>query len=96
MGFKAEAQWKQFEVSGITPVQSNSGIILSPNPAKDVLKINGTNTQSSAVIYTIEGKQIQTINNTNNEINISQLTKGIYFIKINTGNVSKSFKFIKN
>jgi len=94
-GLKVEAQWKQFEVSGITPVQSNTSITLSPNPAKDVLKINGTAAQSSAEIYTIEGKQIQIINNTNNEINISQLNKGIYFIKINTGNVSKSLKFIK-
>jgi len=92
---KVEAQWKQFEVSGITLVQSNTSITISPNPAKDVLKINGTNAQSSAVIYTIEGKQIQSINNTNNEIDISQLTKGIYFIKINTGNAVQSLKFIK-
>ena len=49
-------------------------------------------------IYTINGKQINSILTSNNQINlidISSLAKGTYLLKIDNDSGSKTFKFIK-
>lgn len=88
-------------VSGINQNLSNSSfendndIFVYPNPAKSIL--NFTNPQnfdfSSIAIYDIAGKEYK-IKTSNNQIDISSLQAGVYFVKFIAGEQSKVKKFI--
>ena len=59
-----------------------------PNPVKDILKIsNKENIEiSSIIVYNTLGQQVLSFVNTSNNlsaIDVSKLTKGLHFIKIN-------------
>jgi hypothetical protein len=58
--------------------------------------IKGITAYSIARIYSIDGNLVKTIEPTNNLINVSGLTKGIYFIKINVEQSVITKLFIKN
>jgi hypothetical protein len=69
-------------------------ITIYPNPSVDVLRIENAPEQNTSLsIYSINGTKIlQTeISGTDNEINVSHLKTGMYFLKIN----SQTLKFIK-
>ena len=75
---------------------NNFNFNIYPNPAKNNLQIRINNdqlTSNSIIIYNVYGKLVkqQNIKNTDINIDISDLSKGVYFIKLN--NISK--KFIK-
>ncbi len=59
------------------------GIDLYPNPANNYLKISSNTLINSLSIIDLLGKNVFTIDNVlNEEINISELNAGIYFVKI--------------
>ena len=73
-------------------------IKIYPNPATNRLTILGINSEeiSSINIYSVTGKLIKaTMPNAINEINISSINNGIYFIEINSNNGKTIKKFIK-
>ena len=53
-----------------------------PNPSSDKIYITGLNTKSEIKFFTITGKLIKSLE-TQNEINISDLPKGVYIIELN-------------
>ncbi len=65
-------------------LKNNFSIFPNPNIGSFIVKIDGFNDNTSLEITTIEGKltQLYTINATNNEFKITNLSKGIYFCKI--------------
>ena len=69
-------------------------ISIYPNPASDKLHIDGLVVQD-VVIYSIDGKEVLKISN-QNSIDVSSLSKGVYFIKVSDGVNSSTKKFIKN
>lgn len=69
----------------------NELIELFPNPASDLIKIKGTIISNSFEIYNILGNVVLK-GITEKEIDISNLKKGIYFIKLEKG---KTLKFLK-
>tara|TARA_B110000259_G_C13938688_1_gene371897 strand:- start:148 stop:1041 length:894 start_codon:yes stop_codon:yes gene_type:complete len=64
-----------------------------PNPTKDYLNIDCSSLESVSV-YNILGKEL--IKDNSNRINVSLLSKGVYFIKVSDGINSSTKKFIKN
>ena len=68
--------------------------VLSPNPANDKLTIDGVS-DYDAKIYNNLGQFVMETTNTNT-IDVSTLSKGIYFIKVSDGINSSTKKFIKN
>ena len=92
---------KMQDASGVETINSVSKISISPNPACNTITISNIAewaSNTTVTIFDLQGKQImqkQFTANQTPELNISSLQKGIYFVKINTGNVSKSLKFIK-
>ncbi len=64
-----------------------------PNPAKDMINILAEKLVTSVEIYDYLGRLIKTENT--NKINVSQLAKGNYLIKIKTGDQEIVEKFIK-
>ena len=84
------------------PPQNLFNFSVYPNPAKDVfkVKINRTETLSTDAhlsVYNIKGQQILTREIFLNETEIKMpdaLSNGIYFIRIQNGEVSKTGKFL--
>lgn len=72
-----------------------------PNPATDVLNLNianGNNTNYYISIFDVTGKKLKSIQNSTSDIfqiNISDLNRGIYFVKFETSNGTFLKKFIK-
>ena len=68
--------------------------VLSPNPANNKLTIDGVS-DYDAKIFNNLGQFVMETTNTNT-IDVSTLSKGIYFIKVSDGINSSTKKFIKN
>lgn len=71
-------------------INTENNILLYPNPAQNKLKLIGINSGDYYEIFDNNGLKVKA-GNYQNEINISELISGIYFIKINN---KKAMKFI--
>lgn len=77
-------------------------VSLYPNPTSTVLNVNipnGLGTPKNIGIYNTVGQLVKTFNEFSNSgvtINISSLPIGVYIVKIEDDNYSKSLQFIKN
>jgi hypothetical protein len=80
-----------------TPEFSASRVKVYPNPANDFINIESNDTEISEVaLYDILGKQLLSQNElANNRLDISNLTKGVYFMKISANGNSITKKIIK-
>jgi hypothetical protein len=65
---------------------------------KDILSISSPNEITNVSIYNIQGQEILTKNINVNESNIdvSKLSSGIYIVKVNSKDLVKTLKVIKN
>ena len=75
--------------------QKLTNISIYPNPLKDKLFIQGLSEVSEISIYDVLGKLVLA-KTTSSEIEVSNLKKGIYTIKIVTEQKETVQKFIKN
>jgi len=67
--------------------------LIYPNPTSKVLKISNLNSYEEYKIFDISGKEISNGNISNNEnINIENLTNGVYFLKFKSGATKKFIK----
>lgn len=68
-----------------------------PNPVKDNLKITSTNQEISTIkLFDIQGRIIKNINSINSvefDLNVSNLTSGVYFISVNNNFKEKVIKY---
>jgi hypothetical protein len=80
----AEAVSVTVEVLSVDEIDANR-ISIYPNPASDVIYVDVDET-FNAVIYNYQGQMIKNVNVDNGQINVSELTSGIYFLEIRTGN----------
>lgn len=76
-----------------------SKISVYPNPAKEVLRVQTSESLSSATIYSIDGRKVSTTNKLDKgttTINTSNLSKGVYLINfIATSGANLTQQFIK-
>ncbi|WP_397362870.1 T9SS type A sorting domain-containing protein [Olleya sp. R77988] len=77
---------------------SNS-FVLYPNPASDILMIEAKQSIKSVSIYDINGRLINSVSLDNSkfkhQLNVSQLSLGLYFIEIESKSSKSVKKFIK-
>ena len=66
-----------------------------PNPTDNYLFIGGNKTPESISIYNLLGKKVMFKRNTD-KIKVSELSKGVYIIRISDGIGQTNRKFIKN
>jgi uncharacterized delta-60 repeat protein len=70
-----------------------------PNPAKDILRIEGLNKNANTIISVVDlnGKVVtkNTISNSACSLNVKQLLPGTYFVKIESEHKSTTLKFVK-
>jgi hypothetical protein len=89
-----------FKTLGTSDFDFSNYFSVYPNPVNDILNIglkNSIEVQSIAV-YDILGQLVIAVPNTQTvaKIDVSKLTTGNYFIKMNTDKGTSSMKFIKN
>ena len=82
------------DASSLSTKDFSNSIIIYPNPVKNILTIDGLVVQD-VVIYSVLGKEVLKISNLNT-IDVSSLSKGVYFIKVSDGIKAATKKFIKN
>ena len=76
--------------------QEVAQIDVYPNPVSDQLFISSENLQIKNIrIYEISGKQVLNIERNETSIDVSQLTKGVYFIEVTSQEGKSVQKFVK-
>lgn len=81
--------------AGVQAVPVTTEVLkITPNPVVDVLHVSGyeDGIATPLNIYSISGAKVKSISNwTGEDVNVGNLSKGVYFLSIN----SKTIKFIK-
>ncbi|WP_299227019.1 HYR domain-containing protein [uncultured Psychroserpens sp.] len=86
------------EALGVDEFDLNNGIVLSPNPAENILTIKNTSNLNIeiATIYDIKGRVVNTIyfnqSSQNKTINTSKFQSGMYLIKVDALNGNSAIK----
>lgn len=83
-----------------TPEFGTDKISISPNPTNDILNIQSQVNVSGISIFDINGRLLKTEQPNSNastyQIDVQNLTNGIYFLEVQTGNNKQVLKFIKS
>jgi hypothetical protein len=74
-----------------------TGFSIAPNPAKDNIKISATNNFHTVEVVSFLGQTVLSQANVGKtaEVNVSNLTQGVYFVRIITDNGTTVQKFVK-
>ncbi|WP_412985990.1 Ig-like domain-containing protein [Pontimicrobium sp. IMCC45349] len=80
---------------GITDIDLENTISIAPNPSNSIFNIYTQNVIDSITIFDVNGKTLKTIHNSNT-IDLSLLTRGIYFAKIEANNQVNVKRLILN
>jgi hypothetical protein len=67
-----------------------------PNPFSDVINIVGINNYSEYIIYTIDGKLLKKGIVQNAQIQLGDLSKGMYLLQLSSDGKKETQKIIKN
>jgi len=81
---------------GTEDLSPQAKVTLYPNPVKDMLYFSASGKVAKAEIYDLNGRLIKTAAVSNNSVNVSSLSKGVYFIILHTDKGTVKEKFIKN
>ncbi|MCK4921757.1 MAG: T9SS type A sorting domain-containing protein [Bacteroidales bacterium] len=66
-----------------------------PNPVSDILYIKSTYLEAQVSLISLDGKTVlKKLLNENGSIDISGISEGYYFLKVQTKSISKSFKML--
>jgi len=93
-------QWQDFmPYIGTTNIEeiTQANIIIYPNPANDILNIKSDTPILSFEIYDALGRLVQSeteMYSTESAVNVSSLTRGIYFIRLHTTNSTAEYKVV--
>lgn len=76
--------------------QLTVNFVIYPNPTNDQLHINGIVGEALCSIFSINGKQMlsQTLNETKQNIDVSSLPAGVYFVTIKQNDLVERKKFV--
>ena len=75
--------------------QQNEYLKISPNPTYGYLKVDNIDSSATITITNLFGQVCKTLNNIQNEVNISDLAPGIYIFDIKNKSVSERHKIVK-
>jgi uncharacterized protein (TIGR02145 family) len=81
------------DATSLSTTDFSNSIIMYPNPVKNMLTIEGL-VVKDVIIYSVLGKVVLKMSN-QNTIDVSSLSKGVYFIKVSDGINASTKKFIK-
>jgi hypothetical protein len=105
-GYTATFQKIAYESTPNTPIGAGQGALglssiktnnlsIYPNPATNMININGSENTSKIVISNILGEKTMEINSPSKSINIESLKPGVYFLTLYDGEKTSTKKLIK-
>ena len=74
--------WSFLPLSTVKVIKENLQLKLYPNPTKETLHINSSKVINSLSIYNLLGKKVFHKKGNNTSLNISELSSGVYILKI--------------
>lgn len=90
------AKLKETFITSVVDEQSNDIDLISPNPANNFINLN-LNNAKNVEILSFTGQSIITYNDIqNNTLDISGLSKGVYYIKVSNAKGTNVLRFVKN
>ena len=72
-----------------------SKVSFFPNPVKNILSYNASSKVDEITFYSIIGKEVYRDNSGKNDIDISNLNKGIYLLKVRSDKKTETYKIVK-
>lgn len=83
--------------SSLSVKDSDFKLSLYPNPVKDIARISSAESVDLVRVFDLTGSIVkQTTPNTNNfDLDVADLSSGVYLVKLNAGNKEATTKFIK-
>ena len=94
-----------FEFGTCNPCGGSTGVIddakdvisIYPNPTSDVINISSTSTITDYTIYNMIGNRVMStnVNASNAVVDMSALTKGVYFVEVNQNGILTNKRIIK-
>lgn len=78
-------------ITHVSPVSIPTNITMYPNPARDVVTLNVQ--ADRIVVFNITGSVVKSASFTN-QINVSDLSEGLYFVRVNKGNEIHTQKIV--
>lgn len=82
-----------------TSTRDISDFRIYPNPTQNILNIKGKNALDSIKIFDLAGREIplalSSVSDETQQINVSNLQSGVYFLSVGSGEKSKTMKFVK-
>ena len=80
---------------GTSETKNKSNFAIYPNPANEYFVIKNDSPISSVAIYNAEGRIVKSLSNPkSNQVDISQLSKGVYFVKVQSKSGESTEKLI--
>ena len=74
-----------------------SSVKMFPNPTKNSLQFSKNSNENLDIeIFDVLGKSVLRIDNVRNEVNVSELNSGLYFVHMSLGNLKSTKKLIVN
>jgi hypothetical protein len=72
-------------------------IVVYPNPVKNILNIAAEKELTTVSVYNVLGQEVmvKSLHDTETNIDVSHLTSGTYFVKVQANNQVKTLKIIK-
>lgn len=90
--------WTEFGyfTTGNGVAERTNTITVYPNPVVETIRINNAE-EAHVAIYDMKGQQVKLVEyaNANTMINVSDLSSGVYFVKIASGSKVNTVKFVK-
>ncbi|MCF8370387.1 MAG: T9SS type A sorting domain-containing protein [Bacteroidales bacterium] len=81
---------------GLADIDGTSNIFIFPNPATEMLSVNGNTSAIDKVsIFNLTGKLMKEVHSQFQDIKVSDLANGIYLVSVLTGKETKVRKFVK-
>jgi hypothetical protein len=96
-GIDGDFQLSAYDASLTSNTFSNSSFMFYPNPVKDVLNISNATTISKVQVVNLLGQEmiVKSMNDTQGQIDMSQLGAGTYLVKLTSDDQIKMIKIIK-
>jgi hypothetical protein len=69
-----------------------SGVVLYPNPVRNVLRLRSAVALERISIYNLSGQQVKHVASPGTEVNVSDLPRGLYFVRLITADGNESVR----
>jgi len=87
--------WEGVDATAINEKTMNQQVRIYPNPVDDMLQISSDLSMKSVRIYNISGQMVKEVRNNFEQINVEELSSGMYILKVESQAGSISQKMLK-